>query len=242
MEDPRSTLYDHVGSRIRFYRKLKNMTQDQLAAAIHKSESTLSKYESGQISIDIGALYDIASALGTDMSQFVDYAVPKEAARLPVSNPFSNSDALYMYYYDGRLKQVTKTLLTLQNDQAQLNEIPCRCYMHLASFAEPEKAKFFYTGTMNHFDLVSYAVLMDQSNPIDRLNLCILNAFHNRETWGFMTAISYNPLTPFMVKFLLSSRQIPDARVTPSALAFTKDELKMIKDLNMVLLNTKGLL
>ena len=92
MEDPRSTLYDHVGSRIRFYRKLKNMTQDQLAAAIHKSESTLSKYESGQISIDIGALYDIASALGTDMSQFVDYAVPKEAARLPVSNPFSNSE------------------------------------------------------------------------------------------------------------------------------------------------------
>lgn len=242
MEDPRSTLYDHVGSRIRFYRKLKNMTQDQLAAAIHKSESTLSKYESGQISIDIGALYDIASALGTDMSQFVDYAVPKEAARQPVSNPFSSSDALYMYYYDGRLKQVTKTLLTLQNDQAQLNEIPCRCYLNVPSFAEPEKAKYFYTGTMNHFDLVSYAVLADQSNPIDRVSLCVLNSFHNRETWGFMTAISYNPLTPFMVKFLLSSRQIPDSQVTPAALAFTKDELKMIKDLNMVLLNTKGLL
>lgn len=47
METLQKTLYNHVGSRIRFYRKLKNMTQDQLAAAIHKSESTLSKYESG---------------------------------------------------------------------------------------------------------------------------------------------------------------------------------------------------
>ena len=111
METLQKTLYNHVGSRIRFYRKLKNMTQDQLAAAIHKSESTLSKYESGQIAIDVGSLYDIASALGTDMSQFVDYAIPKENVRRAVSNPFSRSDTLYMYYYDGRLKQMTRTLL-----------------------------------------------------------------------------------------------------------------------------------
>ena len=57
METLQKTLYNHVGSRIRFYRKLKNMTQDQLAAAIHKSESTLSKYESGQIAIDVGSLW-----------------------------------------------------------------------------------------------------------------------------------------------------------------------------------------
>lgn len=237
--DSPKTLYGHVGSRIRFYRKLKNMTQDQLAAAIHKSESTLSKYESGQISIDIGSLYDIAVALGTDMSQFIDYAIPREESRRSPTNPFSSSDVLHMYYYDGRLKRVIKTMLELQNDQAQHNEIPCRCYMNLASFSEPEKARYFYTGTMNHFDLMSYAVLSDQSNPVDRISLYIMNSFHNRETWGLMTCISYNPLTPFMVKFLLSSKPMPDSKVTPEALTFTKNELKMIKDLNMVLLNTK---
>ena len=42
-----------------------------------------------------------------------------------------------------------------------------------------------------------------------------------------------------MVKFLLSSKPMPDSKVTPEALTFTKNELKMIKDLNMVLLNTK---
>ncbi len=239
MEDLQKTLYNHVGSRIRFYRKLKNMTQDQLAAAIHKSESTLSKYESGQIAIDIGALYDIASALGTDMSQFVDYAIPREKVKRAASNPFSSSDALYMYYYDGRLKQITRTLLELENSRAQLNEIPCRCYLNVPSFAEYERAKYFYTGAMRHFDLMSYAVLTDQSNPIDRVSLCIMNSFHNRETWGFMTAISYNPLSPFMVKVLLSPKPVPDSGITPHALSFTKNELKMIKDLNIVLLNTK---
>lgn len=239
LETLQKTLYNHVGSRIRFYRKLKNMTQDQLAAAIHKSESTLSQYESGQIAIDVGSLYDIASALGTDMSQFVDYAIPKENVRRAVSNPFSSSDTLYMYYYDGRLKQMTRTLLELQSDRAQLNEISCRCYLNVPSFAEYERAKYFYTGTMSHFDLVSYAVLMDHSNPIDRVSLCIMNSFHNRETWGFMTAISYNPLSPFTVKVLLSPKPMPDSGITPEALAFTKNELKMIKDLNMILLNTK---
>ncbi|MFR7852438.1 MAG: hypothetical protein ACLU5K_00160 [Christensenellales bacterium] len=173
------------------------------------------------------------------MSQFVDYAIPKENVRRAVSNPFSSSDTLYMYYYDGRLKQMTRTLLELQSDRVQLNEIPCRCYLNVPSFAEYERAKYFYTGTMSHFDLVSYAVLMDHSNPIDRVSLCIMNSFHNRETWGFMTAISYNPLSPFTVKVLLSPKPMPDSCVTPEALAFTKNELKMIKDLNIVLLNTK---
>lgn len=38
-----------------------------------------------------------------------------------------------------------------------------------------------------------------------------------------------------MVKFLIYSKPMPDSKVTPEALTFTKNELKMIKDLNMVL-------
>ena len=43
----------------------------------------------------------------------------------------------------------------------------------------------------------------------------------------------------FPVKVLLSPKPMPDSGITPEALAFTKNELKMIKDLNIVLLNTK---
>ena len=38
-----------------------------------------------------------------------------------------------------------------------------------------------------------------------------------------------------MVKFLLSSKPMPDSKLTPEALTFTKNQLKMIKDLNIVL-------
>ena len=36
---------------------------DELAQAIYKTRSAISKYENGQISVDIATLYDIANAL-----------------------------------------------------------------------------------------------------------------------------------------------------------------------------------
>ena len=53
----------HVGSRIRMYRKNRHMTIDELASRINKSRATVSKYESGNISIDVSTLLDIAKAL-----------------------------------------------------------------------------------------------------------------------------------------------------------------------------------
>ena len=45
-----------------------------------------------------------------------------------------------------------------------------------------------------------------------------------------------------MVKFLLYSKPMPDSKVTPEALTFTKNELKVIKDLNIALRPLRKLL
>ena len=47
----------HVGQRIRLYRKTKNLTIETFAGMIHKSKATVSKYENGDISIDIETLF-----------------------------------------------------------------------------------------------------------------------------------------------------------------------------------------
>ena len=43
----------HVGRRIRLYRKMKNITIEVFAGMINKSKAAVSKYENGEISIDI---------------------------------------------------------------------------------------------------------------------------------------------------------------------------------------------
>ena len=59
----------YVGQRIQFFRKLKGFTQQQLADAIGKSKATVSKYEKGEISIDVETLNDISQVLGISLAQ-----------------------------------------------------------------------------------------------------------------------------------------------------------------------------
>ena len=68
-----SDVTKHIGSRIRLYRKLLGLTIDDLADGIHKSKSTVSKYETGSVSIDAETLFDIAGILRVPVSKLVDY-------------------------------------------------------------------------------------------------------------------------------------------------------------------------
>lgn len=61
-----------VGKRIRFYRKLKGLTQEQLSAEIGISFQQFQKYESGKAKIYASRLYHIASFLETDISEFFE--------------------------------------------------------------------------------------------------------------------------------------------------------------------------
>ncbi|MBQ8426942.1 MAG: helix-turn-helix domain-containing protein, partial [Clostridia bacterium] len=48
-----SEISKHTGSRIRNFRKTRGLTLQQLADLIHKSRASISKYENGEITIDI---------------------------------------------------------------------------------------------------------------------------------------------------------------------------------------------
>ena len=63
------TFSNHVGKRIKHFRKKQQMTIEELSDKICKSKSTVSKYESGQISIDVDTLSDIAKVLNVRVYQ-----------------------------------------------------------------------------------------------------------------------------------------------------------------------------
>lgn len=73
----------YIGKQIRMYRKVQGLTLQQLADMIHKSRATMSKYETGEITLDVETLYDISSALRINMHQLTDYK-PAVQTNLPV--------------------------------------------------------------------------------------------------------------------------------------------------------------
>lgn len=63
--------------RIRKIRKLRNITQQELAESIGVSKSTISKYESGNITnIKIDTLNKIADVLGVSIAYLLDVDLP----------------------------------------------------------------------------------------------------------------------------------------------------------------------
>lgn len=57
----------NVGDKIKSLRRDKGLTQKQLAELIHKSESTVKKYEANDISLTVDVFIDILNALDSKM-------------------------------------------------------------------------------------------------------------------------------------------------------------------------------
>lgn len=233
-------LAEHIGMKIRFYRTRQNMSQDQLAAKIYKSKSTLCKYENGQIAMDVETLYRIACVLQVELSQLTDFPIPRtEIPAQPSRNSIFKSNSMYMYYYDGRSNKITRTLLQFNHTNRSGESTPCLCYMDVPSFRDYQNCRYFYTGTLVQHEMVSYLILNNQFNPTDRITVSILNPFQPTQTIrGIMLALSFNPITPFGVKCLLSPMELPEVVLKKDDLILSKDELKEFKRLNMLLLNT----
>ena len=60
-----------VGTNIKKYRLAYKMTLEELAKQIHKSKSTISKYEKGLISLDMATLEEISQVLKVAPSQLL---------------------------------------------------------------------------------------------------------------------------------------------------------------------------
>jgi transcriptional regulator with XRE-family HTH domain len=59
-----------VGALLRSLRQEANLRQEDVASRLHKPQSYVSKYESGEQSLDVIEVADICEAVGTDLISF----------------------------------------------------------------------------------------------------------------------------------------------------------------------------
>lgn len=75
MQDEFKEYYKMIGLKVSYYRKIKGLTQEQLAEKMNVSTSFLGQIEAPNInkSISLSTLFRIAQALDTPPHKFLDF-------------------------------------------------------------------------------------------------------------------------------------------------------------------------
>jgi len=235
----------YVGAKIRRYRKAAGLTLQQLADRIHKSRASVSKYETGEISLDIETLYDISQVLEVELNQFMDYRPAKNvsAVSAPVhtgKNPFYQAEQMYFYFYDGRYKRLKDGIINIYKNGSQ--EGSYRASLSISSVApNGRSSEVYYTGKVVYSDMLIRFSFVNQYNTLEEDLLYIFNPLELRDfTEGLLCGISSADLMPCAYKCLVSLTPLELTEDLKQQLLITNKELRRWQKLNMFIVDNRG--
>lgn len=230
---------EHVGGRIRLFRKHQNMTLEELAYLVHKSPSTLCKYERGQLNIDIVTLFEIASALDIDISQLTDYSSdkPKRSERSS-SNFFGRYSRFYVYTSHNITggKGLMKGMMDVTRRPGDTNEDNVVLFLAEENAADFNDPLFIYTGTMTCDDYYAYIDLKNASGMKDTMFILIKSPQWMRNSArGILLSVSntYGCPSASMILFATEKQKVNEALMED--LRIDKDEIiQFAKQTNII--------
>ena len=227
---------------------MKHLTLQQLADRIHKSRATVCKYESGEISVDMGTLYDISLALDVSLTQLTDYH-PKEDAEdqmEPVcgcdgESPFFKADRLFFYFYDGRHNRLKTGVIDVHKKNRN-EDNSCEAVMSIRSTtANGRSSETYYNGNVLYSDMLIRFNFINQYNKLEQDLLYIFNPLELRDfTEGLLCGISSADLMPCAFKCLVALSPNEKPEELRSHLLFTHKELLRWQKMNMLLIDNHG--
>ncbi len=239
-----SSITTHVGGRIRAFRKAQGMTLSHLAEMIHKSRASVSKYENGEIVLDIETLHDISAALHVPLSYLMDYQNAGEAER-PVaeatgSSPFYQAERLYFYFYDGRYKRLKDGVIDVHKHKKSTDGYEASLSIRAVT-PNGRSASTFYAGKVVYSDMLIRFSFVNQYNTLEEDLLYIFNPLELRDfTEGLLCGISSADLMPCAFKCLVTLTEQQPTQELIDRLLFTKKELRRWQKVNMLLIDNHG--
>ena len=225
-----------IGHRIRNFRKSRHMTLEALSDLVCKNKSTLSKYETGEIVLDIETIYEIARALGIHVEQLL-YCTPDRVS-IQSSGPkpafFSGLSQFYSYYYDGRFNRIIRCVFDVLL-QSEDNRYKIMMYANFQDYKSYQNCETTYWGYMEHYDAITNVILTNQDSPMEKAHGQILASYMNSDVkWGLFTGLSARPLMPVALKMLFSKKRLTENEGLRNMLKVTREDISLMKRYNML--------
>lgn len=227
MHENEKSIQRQVGENIRFYRREKNITIEQLGKAIGKSKSMVSKYETGIVSMDVECLCKIAETLGIKMSKLIELENGEKQGKKVdgIRNPFGQKE-IFLYYYDGRIETYVKSYLRIVYNKMEKG-YDVFYYLGLKEYENYQDSDFIYKGKMFSYDLVTHFHLVNLVNPMDHMMISICNPVHKETvTTGILLAMLEHTVRPYAVKVCVSLQMFFEKNMKKEQLTITEKEWK----------------
>lgn len=224
-----------VGSRIRSFRKKRKMTLEDVSKIICKSQSTISKYEKGEIAVDIETLYDIADALQVHPEQLL-YTRPQRAGITDSASPafFSGLSRFYAYLYDGRSNELIRCVFDILS-QSDDHRYKIVMYMNFEDYDRCQICENTYYGYIEHYDALTNIQLTNQDTPMEKASAQILASYLDSDTkWGLFNGFSSRPMMPIASKMLFAKRRLTEDAQLIDTLKISRDDIRLLKLYNMM--------
>lgn len=225
-----------IGIRIRNFRKKRGMTLDALSDQIHKSKSTVSKYEKGEISVDIETLYEIADALDVHVEQLL-YCPPRfSPGSGRSSNPafFQGASQFYSYLFDGRSNKIIRCVFDVLSETED-HRYKIMMYMNFKDYQNYQNCENTYWGYIEHYDAMTQISLSNQDTALEKASAQILASYLDSDTkWGLFNGFSSRPMMPIAVKMLFSKTRLKEDETLIQQLKVSREDIRLLKLYNML--------
>lgn len=221
---------DNIGKKIRYYRKAKNMSAEELGKSIGKNRTTINRYENNEIYIDMITALEICNVLNIDLNDLCDismHGIEKENIN---KNPF-DFDLLYLYY-------ISKNGIVISSIEITENKYSNYVLMKNGLCTNNETYKQEYTGVMeSNYNTAFICLTNAVSNPgLDKFQIEIdLHSKIDNKYYGIFLGISNNTHRPTARKCILTNELI----VSKEKLSSLFEELEINSQDIQDIINTK---
>jgi transcriptional regulator with XRE-family HTH domain len=224
------TLLEYVRSQIKLIRKSKKISMEELGKKINKDKTTVSKYESGKIELELRILMDIAEALDVSLFQLLGsdaLSVGKKSTERRTPRSVN-----YFLYRGVQNNAFCRSWITSQclpdsenSDVFMFHNIP--------SFSQIDKCEFLYKGTMKESDLYLSFHLENQTNFMENLFIIVRKTLKKSGVLvGILAGIAYPHYLPAITKVVLSDNELEDGDPMFQIMWFSKNEVDILRKTN----------
>lgn len=212
------TNMENLGKKIRYFRKSKNMSMEELGNAIGKSKATINRYENNEILLDLLTTLEICNVLNIDVNDLCDITVHNVENDIN-KNPFK-ANLLYLYY-------ISKNGIIISS--IEITPTKYTNYVLMKNGLTKNKYKQEYIGVLESNYNTAFICLTNAiSNPgLDKFQIEIdLHSKLNDMYYGLFLGVSDNTHKPTARKCIITNKLIN----TTEKLAMLFEELKVNKD------------